>query len=163
MTAGIKASDDGTFGTLQVAGGDVATFNASGNFLVGAAPNPTGTGQIATTGGIVARTSTLTSTTSPWAWSSALYDQQSITALANALTISADSGNPVNGQKAIFRIKDTGTARALTWTTSGSKAFRAIGSALPTTTVSNMTVYVGCIYNSADLYWDVVAVAQQLP
>jgi hypothetical protein len=161
MTAGIKASADGTYGTLQVAGGDVATFNAYGNFLVGAAPNPTGTGQIATTGGIVARTNTLTSTTSPWAWSSALYDQQSITALANALTISADSGSPVDGQKTIFRIKDTGTARTLTWTISGAKSFRAIGAILPTTTISTATVYIGCIYNGTDAFWDVVAVSQQ--
>lgn len=161
MTAGIRASSDGLFGTLQVAGGDVATFNASGNFLVGTAANPAGTGQIATTGGIIPRTNTLTSVTSPWAWSSALYDQQSITALANALTINADANTPVDGQKAIFRIKDNGTARALTWTTSGAKSFRVINTVLPTTTVISKVVYVGCIYNGTDAFWDVVAVAQQ--
>ena len=162
MTAGIKASEDGLFGTLQVGGVDIATFNSTGNLLVGSATNPAGTGRIATTGGIIARTNTLTTITSPWAWSSASYDQQAFTALGNALTINADAGTPLDGQKTIFRIKDNGTARALTWTTSGAKAFRGIGAILPTTTVASKTVYVGCVYNSADAFWDVVAVAQQV-
>jgi hypothetical protein len=87
-------------------------------------------------------------------------DQYNVTALATAATIAAPSGTPTNGQKLILRIKDNGTARALTWTTS-SGAYRAIGPTLPTTTVINKTVYVGCIYNEADTFWDVVAVAQQ--
>jgi len=161
MTAGIRASSDGLFGTLQVAGGDVATFNASGNFLVGTAANPAGTGQIATTGGILSRVNTLTSVTSPWAWSSASYDQQSITALANVLTINADAGTPVDGQKTIFRIKDNGSPQVLTWVTTGTKAFRVVGAILPITTLAGKTVYVGCVYNGADAFWDVIAVAQQ--
>jgi hypothetical protein len=87
-------------------------------------------------------------------------DQYNVTALAQAATIAAPSGTPTNGQKLIIRIKDNGTARALTWTTS-SGAYRVVGVTLPTTTVINKTVYVGCIYNSADTFWDVVAVAQQ--
>ena len=87
-------------------------------------------------------------------------DQYNVTALAQAATVAAPSGTPTNGQKLVIRIKDNGTARALTWTTS-SGAYRAIGVTLPTTTVISKTVYVGCIYNAADTFWDVVAVAQQ--
>jgi hypothetical protein len=87
-------------------------------------------------------------------------DQYNVTALAQAASIAAPSGTPTNGQKLVLRIKDNGTARALTWTTS-SGAYRAIGVTLPTTTVINKTMYIGCIYNAADTFWDVVAVAEQ--
>jgi hypothetical protein len=87
-------------------------------------------------------------------------DQYNVTALAQAATIAAPSGTPTNGQRLVLRIKDNGTGRVLTWTTS-SGAYRAIGTTLPITTIANKTVYVGCIYNEADTFWDVVAVAQQ--
>lgn len=87
-------------------------------------------------------------------------DQYNVTALAVPATVAAPSGTPTDGQKLIIRIKDNGTARALTWTTS-SGAYRAIGVPLPTTTVANKTTYVGCIYNSTDVFWDVVAVTTQ--
>ena len=112
-------------------------------------------------GKILPRLNAQTTTTSPWAWNSDNYDQQSFSALANALTIHADAGTPSDGQKTIFRFKDNGTARALTWTTGSSKSFRAIGVTLPTTTVVNKTVYVGCIYNALDSRWDAIAVAQE--
>lgn len=110
---------------------------------------------------ITQRCNAQTTTASPFAWNSDSYDQQSFSALANALTINADAGTPTDGQRAVFRIKDNGTARALTWTTGVSKGFRAVGATLPTTTVINKTVYVGCIYNIADARWDAVAVAQE--
>jgi hypothetical protein len=83
------------------------------------------------------------------------------TAQAGALTINADAGTPSDGQKMLFRFKDNGTARALTWTTGSSKSFRAVGITLPTTTVISKTLYVGCVYNSADARWDVIATAQE--
>lgn len=110
---------------------------------------------------ITSRVSSAASISSPLAWNSDTFDQYIATAQAGALTINADSGTPTNGQKIIFRFKDNGTARALTWTTGTSKSFRAVGITLPTTTVISKTVYVGCIYNSDDSRWDVVAVAQE--
>jgi hypothetical protein len=110
---------------------------------------------------ITERVSTTASITSPLAWNSDNFDQYAATAQAAILTISADAGTPTNGQKMIFRFKDNGTARALTWTTGATKAFRAVGVTLPTTTIINKTVYVGCIYNLADSRWDAVAVAQE--
>ena len=110
---------------------------------------------------ITPRINSTTTTTSPWAWNSDSYDQQGFTALANALTINADAGTPTDGQKTIFRFKDSGTARALTWTTGTSKSFRVVGVTLPTTTVATKTTYVGCIYNTSATRWDVVAVLQE--
>lgn len=105
--------------------------------------------------------SSTTSTTSPWAWSSNGYDQFAFTALANNLTINADSGSPVDGQRVAFRFKPN-TAVTLTWTTGTSKSFRVVGNlVLPTSLVSGKTSYVGCIYNSADTRWDVVAVTTE--
>jgi hypothetical protein len=87
-------------------------------------------------------------------------DQYNVTALAVAATIAVPSGTPVNGQRLTLRIKDNGTARALTWTTSAG-GYRIVGTTLPTTTVISKTVYIGCVYNAADSFWDVIAVAQQ--
>lgn len=86
-------------------------------------------------------------------------DQYEVTALAEAATLVAPSGTPTSGQKLIIRIKDNGTARALTWSTN-SGAYRAVGVTLPTTTVLSKVLYIACIYNSQDLFWDVLAVAQ---
>lgn len=83
-------------------------------------------------------------------------DQYQLTAMANATTIST-TGTPTAGQKLIIRLKDNGTARALTW----DSVFRAVGVTLPTTTVLSKTVYIGCIYNLTDTKWDAVAVAQE--
>ena len=86
-----------------------------------------------------------------------LSDMYTVTALAAAATIAAPSGTPTNGQKLLIRIKDNGTARALTW----NAIYRVIGVTLPTTTTANKTIYVGCVYNSADSTWDVVAETEQ--
>ena len=76
-----------------------------------------------------------------------------ITAQSEALTIGAPSGTPVEGQKLIIRIKDDGSARAITF----NAIFRAIGITLPTTTVSSKITYLGLVYNSTDTKWDVIA------
>lgn len=87
-------------------------------------------------------------------------DQYNITALAQPATVAAPSGTPTSGQKLILRIKDNGTGRALTWTTS-SGGYRVVGVTLPTNTTANKTAYIGCIYNSDATFWDVVAVATE--
>jgi hypothetical protein len=132
------------------------TFNATP-----ASQTLTTNAKLTATYGVVARVNSQTTIASPWAWDSTLYDQQEITALANALTINADAGTPSNGQQTVFRFTDDGTARALTWTTGTSKSFRAVGVLLPTTTIANKTLYVGCIYNSTAARWDVIAAAQE--
>jgi hypothetical protein len=80
--------------------------------------------------------------------------------LTGAITLAQPSGTPANGQKLLIRIKDNGTARGITWTTSAG-AFRAVGITLPTTTVLGKVTYVGCVYNSADSFWDAIATVTQ--
>ena len=80
-----------------------------------------------------------------------------ISAQAVALTIANPTGTPVQDQKLKFRIKDNGTARAITWGTN----FRAIGVTLPTTTTASKVLVVGCFWNSNDSKWDVIAVNEE--
>lgn len=87
-------------------------------------------------------------------------DQYNVTALAVDSAIATPSGTPTDGQRLLLRIKDDGTGRALTWTTSAG-GYRAIGVTLPTTTVVSKVLYVGCLWNAQDSYWDVTAVAQE--
>ena len=87
----------------------------------------------------------------------ASFDQYCLTAQAAALAVNAPTGTPVNGTKLIFRFLDNGTARAITW----NATYTVIGVTLPTTTVVNKTVYIGCIYNLANTRWDVIAVTTQ--
>lgn len=84
-------------------------------------------------------------------------DVYALTALAAAAALGAPSGTPTNGQGLIVRIKDNGTARALTY----NAIYRAVGVELPTTTVVGKTIYLGMIYNAQDTKWDVIAVAQE--
>jgi hypothetical protein len=82
-----------------------------------------------------------------------LNDLVKITAQAAALTLANPTGTFAEGQALIFRIKDNGTARAITF----GANFRAVGVTLPTTTTISKTTYVGCIYNSTDTKFDVIA------
>ena len=84
--------------------------------------------------------------------------QYEVTALAVTATIAIPTGTAIDGQKLIIRIKDNGTAQTLSWVTTAG-GYRAQGVTLPTTTVASTPLYVGCIYNSQDSYWDVVAVS----
>lgn len=84
-------------------------------------------------------------------------DQFEITAQAGALLFNSPGGTPLGGQKLLIRIKDDGTARALTY----NAIFRAAGNALPSTTVLSKTLYMGFIYNATDTKWDLVAVSQE--
>lgn len=84
-------------------------------------------------------------------------DMVVITAQAEALTIANASGTPVQGQKLTIRIKDNATARAISFGTT----YRAMGTALPTTTVVSKTKYLGFIYNTTDTKWDLVAAADE--
>jgi len=84
-------------------------------------------------------------------------DQYNVTALAVDATMASPSGTPTDGQKLIIRIKDNGTGRALTW----NAAYRPVGVTLPIITSANKVLYFGCIFNTQDSYWDVVAFAEE--
>ena len=86
-----------------------------------------------------------------------LNDQVNITAQAVALALANPTGTAVANHGIVIRIKDNATARAITYDTQ----YRGVGLNLPTTTVISKTLYLGMIYNAADMKWDVVSTAQQ--
>jgi hypothetical protein len=139
-------------GTVNV----FVTYPASRSVNLDANSNATIAGLLTSTFapniGTVASASTVTPTTA--------YGQYNVTALAVSALIATPTGTPADGQKLIIRIEDNGTARSLTWTTS-SGGYRIVGTTLPSTTVAGKTLYVGCIYNAQDVFWDVVAISQQ--
>ena len=101
--------------------------------------------------GVVSTASTATLTPAATSY------QYNLTAQAAGLTIAAPTGTPIDGQSLMFRIKDNGTARAISW----NAAFRAVGVTLPTTTVLGKVLYVGTKWNDAEDMWDVLAVGQE--
>jgi hypothetical protein len=86
-------------------------------------------------------------------------DLYSLTAQAAAAAFGNPTGTPVNGQALKIRIKDNGTARALTWGT----AYVAGGVALPSTTVLSKIMTIGFLYNSDNALnkWQCVAVVTE--
>ena len=84
-------------------------------------------------------------------------DLVKVTAQAASLNFVNPTGPWSEGQSLMIRIKDNGTARAITYDTN----YRAIGVTLPTTTTISKTTYLGIIYNQTDGKWDVIGVTTQ--
>jgi hypothetical protein len=80
-------------------------------------------------------------------------DEVIITAQAAALLLANPTGTVAQGKAIIIRIKDNGTARAITY----GAQYRAIGITLPTTTTLSKTTYIGMIYNDTDTKWDCIS------
>jgi hypothetical protein len=146
LVAGTLPVAAGGTGATTLAGASIATYSGTETLT-----NKRVTPRVISITGAAGGTITPTGDTA---------DQYNITALGAAATFAIPSGTPTDGQKLSIRIKDNGTGRALTWTTSAG-GYRVIGTTLPTTTTATKTIYVGCIYNSADVFWDVVAIATQ--
>ena len=104
---------------------------------------------------VVEEITTTASSSTPTPTGGSLRNFFTVTALAAGATFAAPSGTPANGNRLVIRVKDNGTARTLAF----NAIYRAIGVTLPTTTVISKTLYLGCIYNSADSKWDVIAYA----
>lgn len=103
---------------------------------------------------ITPRVTTITSSATPTI-NTDNCDAVTITALAEAITSFTTnlSGTPTNFQKLIIRIKDNGTARAITW----GDSFEAKGVALPTTTTLSKVMTLGFIWDSVTSKWGLVA------
>lgn len=86
-------------------------------------------------------------------------DAVDITAIAQAFTIANPSGTPTNFQTLLIRIKDDGTARAITW----GSGYVAGGVSLPSTTILSKILNLGFIYNTANSLnkWQLVASSQE--
>ena len=87
-----------------------------------------------------------------------LKDQVQVINQNQNLTVAFPASTPKNGQKFVFRIKSTSaTARTITW----ASTYRPLGTTLPVSLPAGKYIYVGCIFNSADSVFDVVAVSLQ--
>lgn len=86
-------------------------------------------------------------------------DMVVITAQAEALLLANPSGTSTQGQMIVIRVKDDGTARAITY---GSE-YRAIGLdlTLPSTTVISKTLYMVIVRNTTDTKWDMINAIQE--
>ena len=82
----------------------------------------------------------------------------SVTALAVAATIAAPSFASADGIAVLIRIKDDGTARALTF---AADYTNMSGLDTPTTTVAGKLLTIGAIYNSATSKWEIQGINQQ--
>jgi hypothetical protein len=156
--SGTLAVGNGGTGATTLTG--IVKGNGTGAFTAVTAPAGTIVGtsdtQTLTNKRVSPRIGTTASSATPTPDADA-HDQYNVTALAAGATFGAPTGTPVDGQKLTIRIKDNGTARTLAF----NAIYRALGATLPTTTVINKTVYIGCLWNAADSKWDVVSVAQE--
>jgi hypothetical protein len=73
-----------------------------------------------------------------------------LTTLSSALLIAAPTGDPSALSNLTIRLKDNGTARAITY----NAIYRAIGVTLPSTTTLGKTMYLEFKYNATDTKWD---------
>lgn len=84
-------------------------------------------------------------------------DAVRVTAQAAAIQFANPTGTFAECQGFVIRLKDNGTARAITW----GADYRAMGAALPTTTTISKTMYIPVIYNASDAKWDVLPATVQ--
>ena len=158
---GTKTIPSGTWGIYQTE----STFNNyfNGKILIGtttdAGYNLDINGSARIQGNVVYEcfqpTTTTVASTATLTPDLSLGDTFTITAQAASLSVANPTGSPVNGQKMMIRIKDNGTARAISW--SGSQYRASTDLTLPSTTIVSKTVYLGFIYNSTDTKWDLIA------
>lgn len=110
---------------------------------------------------ITKRVASTTSTAAPTPASDS-YDVFKLTAQAATAAFVAPSGTPTDSQALIMRIKDSGTARALTWA-SGTGGYVAHGVDLPSATVTGKYLHLAFMYvtdNSLNK-WGLVAASQE--
>jgi hypothetical protein len=106
---------------------------------------------------ITPRINVINGTTTPQTPTSDTVDIWAMDAVAVNMTINNPSGTPTNGQKLLFRIKDNGTSRTITW----GNGYATFGTALPTATIAGKYLYVGTVYNALSTKWDVIAVSKE--
>ena len=154
------AANSGTVTSITAGTGlSGGTITASGTIAINTAVTvDVSTAQTLTNKRITPRSLAAASATGTVTPNSDSYDQVNYL-LTGTVAFAVPSGTPTNGQKLNIRLYAAST-QTVSWTTS-STGYRVICTTLPTSVASGKTVYVGCVWNSTDSYWDVVAVATQ--
>jgi hypothetical protein len=164
-------------GTVGVANGGTGATTFTAGLLVSTGGTAAISTTAAPTGTVVGTTDTQTLTNkritprvistasqgSTFSFNSDSYDGASLNGVSGgvtSITFTVDAGAPTDQQKYTFKLYLPANI-TLSWT-SGTKGFRAAGVTLPTTsgTTANKALYVGCVYNSTESFWDVIAVTQ---
>lgn len=86
------------------------------------------------------------------------YDAYHVTALAAPLNIANPTGTWADGQGCVIRIKDDGTARALSF---GSN-YVAFDATLPTTTIASKEIYLPFLWNASTSKWNMIRPSKQI-
>jgi len=86
------------------------------------------------------------------------YNLYDVTAQAAAILIANPAGTPINGDVIIIRIKDNGTARAITY---GANFQNISGLDAITTTVISKTSVIGAVWNSTVSKWQIVSLSTE--
>ena len=144
-----------TGANITTAAGDTAEFisEGSGNWRCTGYLRASGAALVTSGASPSIQTITSSSTVTPVATN----DKIVVSAQAAAILFDNPTGTEAEGQGFVIALKDNGTARAITW----GANYRAMGAALPTTTVPGKWMYIPVIYNGTDDKWDVLAVSQQ--
>jgi len=146
--SGTLASSGALAANALVIGGGAgvapSTTTTGSGVLTALAIAPNATGGLVTAGGPV-RITAITSSATP-TYNTDSCDVVNITALAAAITsmTSSRTGTLADFQQVEFRIKDDGTARAITWGADFSSGIAT----LPTTTILGKTLYVYCEFDA---------------
>ncbi len=133
------------------------TIDMGANKIVNMAPGTLADDAV-TLGQLSSTTVIITNTAVSINLGTALNINYSITALASAITFTTN-GTANDFDKLIVRIKDNGTARALTF---NPTYFEAKGQALPTTTVAGKVITIGFIFDSVTGKQGCVSVSQEI-
>jgi hypothetical protein len=152
-----------TIGATTASTGAFTTLTTSGNAGIGGAISGSYrlevTGKAYASGGLIPRSLPVANTSGAITPASDTYDQVNY-ALTGSSSFSNPSGTPTNGQKLLIRLTAVSVQTISSWS-STSNGYRVIGVTLPTSVPAGKTLYVGCIWNSTDSFWDVVAAATQ--
>lgn len=140
-TFGTSAYSGGTITSASIITptGDVATLTGTQTFT-----NKRNTKRVTT--GTTAGTHTIDANAS---------DMFTVTAQNGTAVFASPSGTPTVGQTLIMRIKDNGTAAALSFGTIYNFSSDLVA---PTTTIASKTLYMGFVWNEVSSKWECLAV-----
>lgn len=149
--AGGGAPTDATYLTTSTNGTLSAEVSVGTSSTVGQMLRVTGSNTYAWSNPYTSNTGTSSSSLTPTIVSY-LPHTEHLTALAANIIVNAPTGTPTDGQSVVFRFKDNGTARTITW----NAIYQDSLADRPTTTVVGETLYVAYRYNAADSKYDCV-------